>query len=504
MKRIYLVISISFFLNFISIDALRSQCTFTNSVPYFEGFSTLTANNQLPLCWATSSTGTNCLTYTTGGGYSAFFDTPIGTHYFYTNAIQLNAGVTYSTGLIYRVSNSSGSAWTGLSIQLGNTQTPVGQSTLATTSGTITNTVFNSLSNTFSVPISGIYYVSIKATSNSANSPAPYLYFDDLFVLAPCNLTPNTPTLSVTGPTAICSGNSVTLTASGASSYSLNTTAFSTSIVVTPILSDTYLVSGTNTLSACTATLSKYVGVNPKPSVSIFTNLVAPSNKLCIGSTANLSGTGATSYTWSINLFTNTISVSPIVNTIYTLIGSNQSGCINSTSLQLLVSPLPTVSASSSSSLICVGETVTLTASGAMSYAWSSGSLPVSNALIAMPSPTIFTIYNVIGTDANNCANSKTISVNVDACTSIKINNALNVNYKIYPNPTSEKVTLEFLNNEIKSISIINLMGEMLYKQALSSEEDKFILDMSRFSNGIYFISIESENTIKIVKIVKE
>ena len=73
--------------------------------------------------------------------------------------------------------------------------------------------------------------------------------------------------ISISGDTSICSGESTTLTASEAISYSWSTVNHSASITVSPTATTTYSVTGTNSYG-CTATASVTVTVNPATGTS--------------------------------------------------------------------------------------------------------------------------------------------------------------------------------------------------------------------------------------------
>ena len=84
-------------------------------------------------------------------------------------------------------------------------------------------------------------------------------------------------------------------------------------------------------------------------------------------------------------------------------------GCY--TSIQsVTVNTLPTVTATSTGSAVCTGTSVTLTGGGATSYAWDN-SVVDGTAFV----PTGSLIYNVVGTDANGCTNTASVSVTVNA-----------------------------------------------------------------------------------------
>lgn len=76
----------------------------------------------------------------------------------------------------------------------------------------------------------------------------------------------------------------------------------------------------------------------------------------------------------------------------------------------LTVNPQPTVVANASAMIIQEGETVTLTGSGAVSYAWDNG---VTDGVAFMPAATA--TYTVTGTDANGCMNTDMVTITVNA-----------------------------------------------------------------------------------------
>jgi hypothetical protein len=132
------------------------------------------------------------------------------------------------------------------------------------------------------------------------------------------------PSVTVTSSSSvICSGNSSTLTANGALTYTWNTTQNTSSISVSPGTTSSYTVSGTGT-NGCVNSTIETVTVNATPILSITGN-----TNICKGSTSMLTGSGATSYTWNSGANTTTISVTPTITTTYTLTGDNGNGCFS-------------------------------------------------------------------------------------------------------------------------------------------------------------------------------
>ncbi|MBL7901096.1 MAG: gliding motility-associated C-terminal domain-containing protein [Bacteroidia bacterium] len=211
-------------------------------------------------------------------------------------------------------------------------------------------------------------------------------------------------------PIAICPGFVSTLTASGASTYTWNPGNLTgASVTVSPLANTNYTVSGTST-AGCVNGSTVSVAVNAVPSLTV--NVFSLSGSyLCSGTTATLNVTGASSATWNPgNLTGLSVTVTPMSTTIYTVTGANASGCLSQANTTLNVSPTPTLNAGASPTAVCIGNCSTLTATGANSYTWSSGSTN-STAVVC---PSVTTVYSLVGA-TGTCSSNFTLSVQVNA-----------------------------------------------------------------------------------------
>lgn len=211
------------------------------------------------------------------------------------------------------------------------------------------------------------------------------------------------PALVISGQSLICNGNSSTLSASGASSYTWSTSSNNTSIVVTPASTTNYTVSGTNSNGCVNSSVMTVTVLNVSPAVTA--NASSPT--ICLGGSTTLYGGGATSYSWSGGV-TNGVPFSPGISGIYTVTGFNACGSGTNT-IVITVNSLPVITANASNTVVCIGGTSMLNGGGGISYVWTGG---VTNGNTFFPSVT--STYTVTGTDANGCQNtaSKTIVVN--------------------------------------------------------------------------------------------
>ncbi|MBL7910581.1 MAG: T9SS type A sorting domain-containing protein [Bacteroidia bacterium] len=145
-----------------------------------------------------------------------------------------------------------------------------------------------------------------------------------------------TPTVVLSASqTTICNGASVNLTASGATTYTWNTTAQTSSISVTPSVTTTYTVVGENA-PGCPDTKTISITVKPSPTLSVS---VAPSATLCPGMTATLTGvSSAGNYTWAPGSQTTAaISVTPAISTVYNVVTTNTAGCSTNSNVTVFV-----------------------------------------------------------------------------------------------------------------------------------------------------------------------
>ena len=134
---------------------------------------------------------------------------------------------------------------------------------------------------------------------------------------------------------------------------------------------------------------------------------------ICNGQSAQLSATGALSYSWSPSTGLSNANIAnpvatPAATTQYIVTGTDVNGCTDLDTVLVTVSPGPTINVVASRDSICAGENVTLTASGANTYIWTGG---VSNGVPFSPPAT--NTYMVTGTDVNGCNGTASYTITV-------------------------------------------------------------------------------------------
>lgn len=181
-------------------------------------------------------------------------------------------------------------------------------------------------------------------------------------------VTPSAP-VTATVSAVNCPGTNVPLEASIPvyTTFTWSTGQTTSSIVVSPTATTTYSLFLDN---GCPGLETYTVNVSPGPTVTIS----APSSSICTGDSLLLTGNGAANYLWLPGSSTSgSIYVKPINTTGYSLVGTDAFGCKDTDFVNITVNTIPVLSVVPSKTVICYPDTVTLIASGAPSYTWSTG-----------------------------------------------------------------------------------------------------------------------------------
>ena len=216
-------------------------------------------------------------------------------------------------------------------------------------------------------------------------------------------------TITASGPTTLCQGGTVILTASAGSSWLWSNNATTQSITVSASGTFSVTVTTNSPSGTCTSTSpTTTVTVNPVPTASI-----TPSGPttFCQGSAVTLVASSATSYLWSNGATTQAITVATSGN--YSVTVTNSFGCsATSAPTAVTVNPNPqaTITASGPTTF-CNGGSVTLTASAGTSYLWSNGATTQAITLNAPLGSNNYTVQVTTGSCVSTSAVT-TVTVN--------------------------------------------------------------------------------------------
>ena len=202
---------------------------------------------------------------------------------------------------------------------------------------------------------------------------------------------------------------------------------------------------------------------------------------------------------WSNGATHDRIIVHPITQTTYIVEAIDSNGCEARGELTVNVFPSNSLSILSvpNPANICLGDSIILEASnGFISYTWNNGM--IGNRIV--DSPLQDTWYLLESIDSNGCIVKEDIWVYVDSCNT-SLNELLNKQLRIYPNPTSEKVNIELPKGIVADISLTNLQGKIMHQRENIFE--KYTFTTKELSKGTYLIKVVSqqENYSKILLI---
>jgi hypothetical protein len=241
-----------------------------------------------------------------------------------------------------------------------------------------------------------------------------------------CNVF-NTTVAAITGNMNICTGATTQLsntTTGGVWSSSNNAIAtVSTSGLVSGVTAGTVTISYT---TVCGGAATATVTVHPLPTITASGPIT-----FCAGGNVVLTASAGTSYLWSNNATTQSITVTGSGN--YSVTVTNTGGCSATTApVAVVVNAIPATATVAAPASVCAGATVTLTASSSEStptYKWydalTGGNLLYTGAVFTSPVLNATTTYYTEVQNATGCTTAsrtattvKVIAVNDQSVTS--------------------------------------------------------------------------------------
>lgn len=237
-----------------------------------------------------------------------------------------------------------------------------------------------------------------------------------LTIAAPQEITCTTPQTTLNASASVVpAGSTIAWTASGGGNI------VSGANTLTPVVNagGTYTLTVTNVSQpgnlSCTYTATVTVTQNTTlPTASV----VSSQPRICVGESVTLTASGGVTYNWvGLPGNGNTQVVSPTLTTVYTVYAVAANGCVSATpaTVTVVVGP-PTAGISASKTKICAGESVTLTATGGITYNWVG--LP-GNGNTQVVSPTVTTTYSVYALGGNGCSSIDPATVTIEVVPAI-------------------------------------------------------------------------------------
>gem|GEM_PF-451897 len=239
------------------------------------------------------------------------------------------------------------------------------------------------------------------------------------------------PVLTLTASkTTICEGDSVTVRATvtgGTGPYTFRWN-------LRPTIGDTIQISPTDTVTCivivtdangCSDTARIQINVHPKPEATI----QAQPATVCLGGSTTLrvniaDGARPYRFTWNQGLPADSVqTVRPTQNTTYSVTVTDANGCTDTAQITITVTDGLNVNLTANDSILCQGESATLTANvsngqAPYQYAWSPA---LANNQTNTVNPAQTTTYRVTVTDANGCTGTDSIVIRVNPAPVVSI-----------------------------------------------------------------------------------
>jgi hypothetical protein len=214
---------------------------------------------------------------------------------------------------------------------------------------------------------------------------------------------------------------------------------------------------------------------------------------ICEGQNVVFYGSGAQTYNWS-NGIQNGLASAPINSSTYVVIGIDINGCQDTSSVDVTVNEVPVVFLGNDTTICTYNSPLILTATpGYDSYSWNFGGAANTFSVTQTGS------YLVQVTSADGCVTTDEIVVTVDPCLGV---DELASTFAIYPNPASEKISIEVYNSDEFSAYLMDGTGRII--ESAFMKGNKLDFNLNHLANGVYSIIIQTGETRITKKFVKQ
>lgn len=261
-----------------------------------------------------------------------------------------------------------------------------------------------------------------------------------------------------------------------------------------------YRADGTNASPANPPAASGRTGVMPQLQLDILpcalTVGVAPQEaSTCAGTPVSLTGSGATTYTWTpatgLNTTTGaTVSANPTTTTTYTVTGS-QGGCTGTAQVTVTVLPAPPAP-------VITRNVDTLFASGTGAFQWARAGVDIPGATGSFHVATENGTYTVRITDGQGCS-----SVSSGYFMSyVGVEERKRTGLQVFPNPSSGafEVVLESAPRMGEVLEVFDATGRNVWRQQLMRQRTEIVLPQA--IPGVYLVQVQRGAERRTVRMV--
>jgi hypothetical protein len=99
-------------------------------------------------------------------------------------------------------------------------------------------------------------------------------------------------------------------------------------------------------------------------------------------------------------------------------------------------------------------------------------------------------INSITWTITDEAGNAATCAIRVEVSITTGIDDIAHTELSIYPNPTTDVLTIEAVQSDIQYFRLTDLTGHILEEQTASGQRTS--LDLRDFKNGVYILTVHS------------
>lgn len=292
------------------------------------------------------------------------------------------------------------------------------------------------------------------------------------------------PTIALTSTSVVACAADVTVNVSGGlAPYSYTWTGgVSTTSVASGLPSGQYDIAVSGLAGCGSGTISIELITDAPPAV-----VNHPS--VCPNQTVAVYAAGGTAYTWvgpggfssvQQNITVTGSSQAGVSAYSVTVYGSNS--CSSAAVALVTTLANPTLVAAASKTLICPGESSTLTPGGAQTYSWLPAGLGTGPLAIVV-TPTASTAYTLQGNSASGCFGKTSVTVEVGECTGI-VEQQTTLGFAVYPNPATDAITI----TATRKMDMIVVDGQGCCVRRIGIPESHAAVRLEGLLPGIYYL----------------
>lgn len=153
-------------------------------------------------------------------------------------------------------------------------------------------------------------------------------------------------------------------------------------------------------------------------------------------------------------------------------------------------------------SLICAGETITLTGATGGSLQWYLDGSAIAGATSNTYDATTTGSYNQMKTNLSGCSDTAAVAYVIypDSPCDAGVED-LDADISIYPNPVKDQLNIQSANG-IASVVIVDAIGKEVYRNEKVTETT-LVIDFTNLTDGIYLVTVKAADGTVTKKVIK-